>query len=301
MIFYFYTEFIMKIINWVKTNKVTAILSVAVFILYVLWGFSFFNKSEKTPNQNPILKPEVELDTTGVAKSQFKIPNTSLTPTTTLTPLDSSIKLVSPCTSNEIYKSSTIDPPLIDACRVVELRVRDLLQETRNNIKFANEVVIGKTKYSADQNKTNINILNNELFDLWLTMAGYGLGTDPYLYRNIFASKSGFSQAYQPPNYGIQGPTREMGIPRLIEHILINSKLAEQEKINRKRELLTLTQSYSNPAVYPHKVFYENAYGGYRDGFFLDSEQFKTDIDNVAKWLADLEKVLLQITPFLNI
>ncbi len=291
----------MKIINWVKTNKVTAILSVAVFILYVLWGFSFFNKSEKTPNQNPILKPEVELDTTGVAKSQFKIPNTSLTPTTTLTPLYPSIKLVSPCTSNKIYKSSVIDPPLFDACRVVELRVRDLLQETRNNIKFANEVIIGRTKHTTDQNKTNINLLNNELFDLWLTMAGYGLGTDPYLGRNIFAGRSGFSQAYSPPNYGIQGPTLAMGIPRLVEHILINSELTEQEKINRKRDLLTLTQSYSNPAVYPHKEFYDGAYGSYRNGFFLDSEQFKTEVDNVAKWLADLEKVLLQITPFLNI
>lgn len=289
------------IINWVKTNRVTAILSVAVFILYVLWGYSFFYKSEKTSDQNLALKPEVDLDYANIPASQFKEANSTITPTITLSSLGSTNNLVSPCTSNEIYKSIKADPPLVDACRVVELRVRDLLQQTRNNIKFTNEVIIGRTKYLTDQNKTNINIMNNELFDLWLTMAGYGLGTDPYLNRNIFASKSGFNQAHPPPTYGIQGSTLAMGIPRLIEHILINSKLTEQEKINKKRELLALIQFYSNPAVYPHKDFYESAYSLYREGVSLDSEQFKTDIETVAKWLADLEKVLLQLPAFLNI
>ena len=79
-----------------------------------------------------------------------------------------------------------------------------------------------------------------------------------------------------------------MGVPRI--HALklaqldtdINTKEAEKISLN------SYLSRYNNPAIYPHKEFYERAYSEYRNGKALDSPQYVKDLELLEKWLSRL-------------
>ena len=116
------------------------------------------------------------------------------------------------------------EPP----CQVIESRVRDLFQTTRNTRNLLIEV---KNKQIDQLNSplNKVNNLKNELTSLWLKIAGYGLGTDPFVNQHIFFSSSGFSEAKPSSSYGLSSDYIQIGIPRLYDQFLANSKLSEQE------------------------------------------------------------------------
>src|SRR5262245_43939495 len=62
---------------------------------------------------------------------------------------------------------------------LAKVRSAELLQRTQNTRDTLREVLKNKNAGAALQ--TKINDLNNELTALWLALAGYGLGKDPYL------------------------------------------------------------------------------------------------------------------------
>jgi hypothetical protein len=62
---------------------------------------------------------------------------------------------------------------------VARLRCADLLQRAQNTLAILREVRKGKAAGGKLLNQ--INDLNNNLTALWMTVAGYGLGRDPYL------------------------------------------------------------------------------------------------------------------------
>jgi hypothetical protein len=81
---------------------------------------------------------------------------------------------------------------------VAKLRSADLLQRAQNTHAILREVN-GKVAGQALQNK--INELNNDLTALWMKVAGYGLGRDPYL-DHIQLSNSGLTTAFPGPTSG---------------------------------------------------------------------------------------------------
>jgi len=221
------------------------------------------------------------------------------TPTTTLTLLPQAVTLDFPCPLVKTQSSPSPDQESAQSCQVIELRVRDLLQVTYNTHHLLREIQNGQIQQEGPLNK--VNNLNNGLSDLWLKIASYGLGTDPFVNQHIFFSANGFSEAKNPPTYGISGPYVQMGIPRIYDQFLINSRLSEQEIQDKSTKFLSLLEPYSNITIYPHKDFYERAYNSYRKGELLTTTQYKTDLEKINKWLTSLEKVLEQIPTFLNL
>jgi hypothetical protein len=178
---------------------------------------------------------------------------------------------------------------------VAKLRSADLLQRAQNTHAILREVM--RSKDAGQALNIKMNDLNNDLSALWMKLAGYGLGRDPYL-DNIRLSASGFSQAKPPPDYGIPGPYTAIGLPRLQERFLeasgVKGKAAEKMGSDFKK----LVHSYSNPAVYQHRAFEERAYGEYREGRGLFTPQYKADLQTLDQWLTDLEAVLDKVPEF---
>ena len=172
---------------------------------------------------------------------------------------------------------------------VAKLRSAELLQRAKNTHAILREVMKSKVAGQALQNK--INDLNNDLTALWMALAGYGLGRDPYL-EDIQLSASGFGRAKPPPDHGIPGPYVGIGLPRLHERFLEASgakgKAAERVGSDFKK----LVQAYSNPEVYPHRAISQRAYAEYRLGKALFTPQYLADLKAVDQWLTDLETVL---------
>lgn len=175
---------------------------------------------------------------------------------------------------------------------VAKVRSADLLQRARNVHDVLRQVTNGKL---ADRELlTRINDLNNDLTALWLSMAGSGLGRDPYL-DNIQLSGSGFSRAKTPPDHGIPGPYAGIGMPRLYERFLEVSEIKGKEAEKKRAEFEKLLRAYSNPAVYTHRNFGERAYEEYRAGKGLGTPQYAADLKTVDQWLTDLEIALGQV------
>jgi hypothetical protein len=172
---------------------------------------------------------------------------------------------------------------------VAKLRSADLLQRAQNTHTILREVMNGKVAGQGLQNR--INDLSNNLGDLWMKVAGYGLGRDPYL-DHIQLSDSGFGEVKPPPDYGIPGPYLGIGLPRLYERFLEASgakgKVAEKARSDFKK----LVQAYSNPAVFPHRDYSERSYGEYRRGKGLFTLQYVADLNALDRWLTDMEAVL---------
>ena len=168
---------------------------------------------------------------------------------------------------------------------MARLRVEDLLKEAHNLSNLLAEIKAGQIGTPAPQNR--VNDLNNNLFDLWLKIAGYGLGTDPYL-DNIFASPSAFSRAHLAPDYGVSDVPQTMGIPRLYERFLNSGGQNPSSRETKLRGLSVAVLDYGNPAIYPHKLFYERAYSRYRNGQDIESQEFKDDLDHIEVWLRTL-------------
>jgi hypothetical protein len=172
---------------------------------------------------------------------------------------------------------------------VAKLRSAELLQRTQNTHAILRQILANKVagKELLDQ----INDLNNEMADLWMTIAGYGLGRDPYL-DNIHVSSSGFGRAKPPPDHGLPRPYVGMGLPRLHERYLEASGAKEKAAEKRNSDLKKLVRAYSNPAVFPHRAFYERAYSEYREGRGLDTPQYAADLKALDQWLTDLQSTL---------
>jgi hypothetical protein len=168
---------------------------------------------------------------------------------------------------------------------VAVLRIEDLQKATRNVRELLLEIKAGNIQGQGPINR--VNDLNNDLFDLWLKISGYGLGADPYQ-DYIFASSSAFSRAHLAPDYGIQAVPQTMGIPHLYEKFLDASDPSASSRDRKQREFRVIVRAYGNPAIYPHKDFYERAYSEYRNGKEIESAGFKTDLDRVDAWLGEL-------------
>ena len=172
---------------------------------------------------------------------------------------------------------------------VVKLRTADLRQRSSNTQAILREVMGGKLVGQALQKK--INDLNNDLAALWLKMASFGIGTDPYL-DNVQLSDSGFGKASPPPDYGIPGPYVSLGGPRLLQRFLEASGVKDMVAEKKKTEFKKLVQAYSNPAVYRHRDFNERAYNDYRQGQGLFTPQYMADLMAIEQWLTSLDAVL---------
>jgi hypothetical protein len=129
------------------------------------------------------------------------------------------------------------------------------------------------------------------LTGLWVRLAGYGLGAEPYL-DDIRVSDSGSTRGRPAPDYGIPGLYVGIGLPRLHERFLEASGVKDKAAEKARAEFKKLVAGYSNPAVYHHRAFYERAYGEYRAGKGLFTPQYETDLKAVDQWLTDLETVL---------
>lgn len=180
---------------------------------------------------------------------------------------------------------------------VAKLRADDLLQRTQNTRAVLRDVAGGKLAGRALLVK--INDLNNDVTTLWLKIAGYGLGRDPYL-DGIQVSDSGSGQPSPPPEYGITGPYASLGLPRLHEHFLAASGVKGKDAEKRHVEFKKLLEAYSNPAVYGHRDFNERAYADYRQGRGLDTPQYAADLKALDQWLTDLETVLRKVPEYFD-
>jgi hypothetical protein len=176
-----------------------------------------------------------------------------------------------------------------DVREVARLRCADLLQRAQNAHAVLREVMNGQAAGPALQ--ARINDLNNDLSALWLTLAGYGLGRDPYL-DDIRLSDSGFGRAKPPPDLGIPGPYAAMGLPRLHERFLGASGAKGEAAAMAAADFRRLVQPYANPAVFPHRAFSERAYGEYREGKNLFTPRYADDLKALDRWMTDLEDVL---------
>jgi hypothetical protein len=176
-----------------------------------------------------------------------------------------------------------------DVREVARLRCADLLQRAQNTHGVLREVMNGQAAGPALL--ARINDLNNDLSGLWLTLAGYGLGRDPYL-DHIQLSDSGFGRAKPPPDLGIPGPYATLGLPRLHERYLEASGVKAEAAAKASADFRRLVQAYANPAVYPHRAFEGRAYHEYRAGKNLFTPQYADDLTALDRWLTDLEGAL---------
>jgi hypothetical protein len=187
--------------------------------------------------------------------------------------------------AQEISPLSAAGPTAQQYAEVIRLRVEDLSRTTNNLADLLGQIKAGRIDQPGSLNR--VNDLNNNLVDLWTKIAGYGLGTDPYL-ENIAVSASGFMRAHVAPDYGISAVPQTMGIPRLYERYLELSKQDSQLKKTNERTFALTVQDYANPSIYPHKDFYERAYSQYRNGNDIPSAQFTSDLDHLQLWLNTL-------------
>jgi hypothetical protein len=180
---------------------------------------------------------------------------------------------------------------------VIRLRLGELQRKTKNLQTLLKGLEVGDIQLSGPVNR--VNDLNNGLTDLWLKIAGYGLGTDPDL-DNIFFSASAFSRATTSQDYGISEVSPSMGIPRLYARYLELTEPDVAIRHSKRAVLNAIVEKYSNPDVYPYKDFYVRAYERYREGQDLQSEQYATDLKSLDGWLTtladDITKIL-QLDP----
>jgi RNA polymerase sigma factor (sigma-70 family) len=178
---------------------------------------------------------------------------------------------------------------------VANLRSAELLQKAQNTHAILSRVM--KNKVAWDSRYIDITDLYNGLNDLWVKLAGYGLGRDPYL-DTIRLDDTGSSRAKPPPDFGIPGPYIGMGLPRLHERFLEQSgakgEVAQKMTANFKK----LVHAYSNPEVYSHRAFSQRAYAKYRRGKGLFTDQYLADLRAVDHWLTDLETILGKVPEY---
>ena len=60
-------------------------------------------------------------------------------------------------------------------------------------------------------------------------------------------------------------------------------------------EFAKLVQPYSNPGTYQHRDFSQRAYGQYRAGKMVFTQQYETDLKSLEQWLSDLEVALAKV------
>ena len=172
---------------------------------------------------------------------------------------------------------------------VIRLRLNDLENSRANIANVLNEIMSGNAGEINPFNK--INDLNNGLIDFWLTIVGYGLGSDPYVDKNIMVMSNGFNSAKLPPDYGITELSTHIGIPRLFANICPKAEISAQNYSEAKKN----TSEYSNPAVYPFRDFSDRAINFYRSGQKLDSPEFQNDVKKLTFWLNTLEANLKRL------
>jgi hypothetical protein len=178
---------------------------------------------------------------------------------------------------------------------VATLRAADLLQRAQNVHAMLRDIRGGKVAGQALL--VRINDMSNDLTSLWFTMAGYGLGRDPYL-DNIQLSNSGFGSAKPPPDHGIPGPYTSLGLPRLHERFLEASGVKGKAAAEKRAEFKKLVQPYANPGVFKHHDFGERAYSEYRQGKALFTTQYGADLKALDTWLTDLEVALGKVPTY---
>lgn len=174
---------------------------------------------------------------------------------------------------------------------IVTLRCRDVLRRTQNLHMLLHEIMQGQVGPVQPLNR--LNDVNNDLFDLWLTLAGYGIGDDPY-HDNIQASNSGFSRGKDTPDFGISGSYTALGLPHLYERLLQISSITSELYRTLDERFAAIVAPAANPAVYPHRDFYERAYSAYREGKDIGTPQYNVDLSTIDRWLSDLETALNQ-------
>jgi hypothetical protein len=178
---------------------------------------------------------------------------------------------------------------------IARLRATDLLQRARNAHDLVRDIRNGKVAGQALQAK--VTDLNNDLGGVWLTLAGYGLGSEPYL-DNIRFSDSGFNRAKPPPDHGLPGPFVAMGLPRLHERFLEASGVRGPAAAKKIATFKNLVRAYTNPAVFPLRDIGERSYHGYRKGQWLFTPQYGADMLAVEQWLTELESVLEKVPSY---
>jgi hypothetical protein len=176
-----------------------------------------------------------------------------------------------------------------NVAEVAKLRAAEVLQRAQTTHALLTDIHNGK--FAGRERQAKINDLNNDLASLWMTMAGYGVGRDPYL-DHIRLCENGSSNAKSPPDFGIPGPYAAMGLPRLHERFLEASGITAKESARRTADFKSLVQAYSNPAVYQHGDFYDRAYNNYRAGKELLTPQYIADLKALDLWLTELEAAM---------
>jgi hypothetical protein len=171
---------------------------------------------------------------------------------------------------------------------VAKLRSAELLQKAQNTHANLREVMKSKP---VEKIWTKMNDFNNSLTALWIKMASYGLGRDPYL-DIVRLDDSGFSRAELPPDFGTATRYVGMGLPRLYDHFLELSDANGDAAQRMSADFKKLVQPYSNPEVYTHRAFSHRAYVEYRVGKSLFTDRYLADLQNLDQWLTDLETVL---------
>ena len=184
-----------------------------------------------------------------------------------------------------------------NVAQVAKLRAADLRQRAKNTHALLNDIRIGK--FAVADLKVKINDLNNNLTGLWITMAGYGLGRDPYL-DNIQLDNSGFNRAKSPPDHGLPGNHVALGLPRLHESLLEASAIKGKAAEKKNAEFNKLVQAYGNPGLYQHRDFSQRAYAEYRQGQGLFTPQYVDDLKALDQWLTDLEAVLDRVPAYFD-
>jgi hypothetical protein len=169
---------------------------------------------------------------------------------------------------------------------VINLRLHDIDKAADNLLVLVQSIKEGNVGVANPLNR--FNDLNNELWDLWLKIAGYGLGADPYL-DNISASSNGLQQPKSAPDYGIVSVSTKIGIPRLFDAYQEPLDFEQSKKDLKSIQLQKNLSYYSNPSVYPFKDFYERAYSHYRLGEKIDGADCSNDLNKIQKWLKDLK------------
>ena len=245
----------------------------------------------------------ITFTTTSATESTTATPTPEVTPTTrpieasTVTPVATASTATPPGIATAEVEATTSANEVENIRTIATRRIAELRQYAQNVHTLLREIKNGQIEQPGLLNR--VNDLNNDLAGLWLKIAGYGLGTDPYR-DNIQLSSSGFSRPEPPGDYGISGPYTFWGLPRLYERFAELSGHSGQASPS-KDEFAKLVYAYSNPALYPHRDFYERAYADYRLGQKLSSPQYTTDLETLDQWLSELENALDQVPAYFAI
>lgn len=274
--------------NWAKI-LFFIIFGLIIIVASFFAGFQIGKKQTvivNPPTINKVLYPSF----TPTPTSPIHVGNAIIPPIPT-------ISQISVCNSLPSALFSSPNTEAKQLCQVIELRTRDLLLATYNLHHLLREIQNGQIQQVG---MNRINDLNGNLTSIWLNLASYGLGTDPYVDIHIFFSGSAFSDAPLSPSFGLPTQYRLVGMPRLYNQYLEKSSLSLTEITARQTKFLQLVQPYSNPSVFPFKNFYERAYFSYRNNQLLESAQYQEDLKVLDTWLTDLEKALMKIPSFLS-